>query len=405
MAGEAPDNPAGTEIDELAGVELFEIPDDLKDMPDYGAPAPDAGTDPEEGPPAAHPAATQPRDAEGKFAEKPNEDPEGASAAQPGQPPEGSPAENAPDTAATTDPAPGAEEEEPELEFSFRADGQPITIKGSKITKDYVQIPRAHMADVQKLLSHGVTYQGSFRRRLEESARREAEAKAEVQEEVVRARATLEFIAKKFDEGPEAVQDWLDDFARNRSQLEAEATLAVAKAYQERKPIENVTVPGFEDEVEEFAAGVDRETVVNELSADLTNFVPSALRELGIRGLTGPEIQTIISELADPDEIDRYFGIAGEDMPEYGVTKGQLVRKDAVIAKTLKRRAELVLGARRSAAELEAAKQKNNGGRPANPIPPTTTATGGTPGKGKKAPLPRTKEELDKWMDDDEAEP
>lgn len=405
MAGNE-SGPAGTEeaieeVVEETGDELYELPEDLKDAPDYGAPAPENDDDPaKSGPPSKTPAATQPRDEEGRFAEKPKEQaPQGEPAARADQPPAESQAAE-PGQPATTEGA--AEEEEPELEFSFRADGQTIPIQGSKITKDYVMIPRQHMGDVQRLLSHGVVYQGSFRQRLAESARAVAEAKAEVQEDVVRARATLEFIGTLLDKGPDAVADWLDEFQQNRAKLEAEATLAVAKAYQERKPVGQVEVPGFEEEVDQFAAGVDREEVINTLSTDLTTFVPAALRELGIRGLQSAEVQALVAELSDPDEIDRYFGIAGEDMPEYGVTKGQLVRKDAVIAKTLKRRAEVILAARRNAADLKNAEAKNR--RPnGNPIPPTTTGERGAPKKAPK-PLPKTKEELDAWMDDDEAE-
>jgi transposase-like protein len=404
MAGEASDTPVTTEVEEL-DEEQFEIPADLVDEPDYGAPAPDTDDDTTKGgPPSGVPDPTKTREHEGRFTEKPKEEaPKEAPAARAGQPPVEIPAEGSEKPATTEAAAPGEEEEEPELEFSFRADGQPVTIKGSKITKDFVMIPRNNMADVQRLLSHGVTYQGSFRQRLTESARAVAEAKAEVQEDVIRAKATLEFIAKKLDEGPDAVQDWLDEFQQNRVKLEAEATLAVAKAHREHKPVGDVQAPGFEEEVNEFSAGVDREEMVNTLSADLVAFVPAALRELQIRGLTGDEVGALISELSDPDEIDRYFGIAGEDMPEFGVTKGQVVRKDAVIAKVLKRRAGLLLGARKNGSELEAAKLKNDRPKPANPIPPTTTSQGGAPGKAKK-PLPKTKEELDAWMDDDEAE-
>lgn len=383
------------EVDELAGDELFDIPEDLLDMPDYGATAPDDGTDPAKAaPPAPAPGAPPPPAAPAGQPEA------GAPAPQPGQPPAAAPAGEA-----NADAAGEGEDDEPELEFSFTADKQPITIKGSKLTKDYLMIPREHVSDVQRLLSHGVVYQGSFRQKLTESAQREADTRAEVQEDVVRAKAVLERLAAIFDQGPEAVNDWLDDFGKNRTKLEADATLAVAKALRESKPAERVTVPGFEDEVNDFAAGVDREELQNSLAADITAFVPDALRKLGIRGLTSAEVQSIVDELKDPDEIERYFGIAGEDLPDYNVKKGALVRKDAVVAKTIKRRADLILGTRKNTTELETAKQKNNRSA-ANPIPPTTTGAGGTgnpPGKAKK-PIPKTKAELDAWMDDDEAE-
>ena len=384
------------ELGSDAGEELYEIPDDLKDDSD-AAPASDAPADPK-GPPAKDAEGTQPRDEQGRFAEK-----DDAPATEEGQPPEpaqaGKPSEQGEPATAI---APDADESEPELEFSFRADGQAIPLKGSRITKDSLIIPREYMADVQRLMSHGVVYQGSYKQRLTEAARQVEATKAEVHEEVERSKHFLTFFADLLDReeaGEPAIESWLDDFRQNRVKLEAAADLAAAKAYRERT-YQEPTVQGFDDQPDaQGQSPEEAERFHQELSSALSDRVTQQIQAQGIRGLAPAELTRILDGMTEPEEIDRYFKVALEDIPEHGIKKGQIVALDAVIGKQIKHQAGLILGARQSAQELRNAELKNQRRTP-NAIPPTTAvAGGGTPKQKAKVPEFKNKAEMDAWFD------
>ena len=376
------------------GDNLYDIPADLLDD-DTEAPAPEKPADPK-GPPAKDEEATQPRDESGRFAEKEKErvgDP-ATDEAQPAEPPQAGEPQ-------TTEAA--VDESEPEMEFSFRADGQAIPIKGSRITKDSVIIPREYMPDVQRLMSHGVVYQGSFKQRLYEAKLEVEQTKAQVNEDVERSKAFLNFFSDLLDreeKGEPAIETWLDDFRQNRVKLEADATLAAAKAMRERQ-VQQPRLEGF-DEPAQPAGQVspeEDERFHNELSSELGNRVVSQMQAQQIRGLTPAELTRIQNAMTEPDEIDRYFKVALEDIPEYGIRQGQIIALDAQIAKTVKYQASLILDARRATAELKAAEQKNRANA-GNLIPPTTPVAGvGTPKAKPKVPAFKNKKEMDEWMD------
>lgn len=370
--------------------ELFDIPDDLQDVPDPGAPPADPAADPK-GPPAAKPAGAQPRDEIGRYDKKPD-----AAAPAAGQPPAPAQAAQASTEAPTTDE--GEPPEEPELEFSFRADGKVHSIPGARITKDALIVPRDQLPVVQRLLSKGRTYEGSFRQRLEGMAQEVAQVRSEVSEEVERSRAYLNFMADLFDrtergemddQGRTPVEAWLDDFGKNRRTLEAEATLAAAKAIREGRQAPAPRLEGFDDEpADPYLDAQDREQFNNELASELSTRLQGFVQKLEIRGLTPQELSTIHQAMSEPDELDRYYRVALEDVPEHGITKGQIIALDDQIQKRLKYEANLILNARRGAAELRAAEEKNRRNGVGNPIPPTTPASTGKPAAGKAGQMP-----------------
>lgn len=378
-------------IDPLAGEELFEIPDDLDDSGTDAPAEPDAA-DAQKAPPASQDPATR----------QPGEESKETPATPTGQPPTRDPAgrfTTAPET-------PAAENDSSVMEFSFRADGKPVTIPGSKITQEGVFIPREHMADLQRLASHGMVYQGSFRQRLEASNREVAEARSEIHGEVEQAKHFLGFFADlldRQDRGEPAIEEWLDDFSRNRTKLEADATLAEAKALRESRGVSPRPVEGFDDEPgpeqDSYISEREAEEFSNGLATELGSRIQKTIQSQGIRGLTPQDLTRIQEEMTDPDEIDRYFKVALEDIPEHGIQKGQIVAMDGAIAATLKRRSELILDARKTSTALSQAEAANRRTTVNGKVPPTVAT--GTPAvpKASNAVLKfKSRAEMEEWF-------
>lgn len=381
-------------MDPLAGEELFEIPPDL-DEPGTDAPAVPDPADALEAPPAEKEPATR----------QPEVDPNGPETPT-GQPPARDPSGRF--TAAPETPAP---DEDGVMEFSFRADGKPVSIPGSKVTTEGVFIPREHMADLQRLASHGMVYQGSYRQRLEQSNREVAEVRSQVHSEVEQAKHFLSFFADlldKQDAGEPAVEEWLDDFRQNRMKLEADATLAEARALRESRGVEPQRLEGFDDEAgpeeDSYVSERDAEEFTNALSTELGTRLQQMVRSEGIRGLTPQDLTRLVEEMTEPTERDRYFREALVDLPEYGVTKGQIVAMDGAIAATLKRRADLILDARKTSTALSQAEAANRRNTFNGKVPPTVaTGVAGVPKVSAATPKFKTRQEMEEWFQKEDA--
>lgn len=376
-------------VDPLAGEELFEIPDDL-DEAGTDTPASSSEADADKAPPAIDEPATRPSGEENEPA------------TPTGQPPARDPAgrfTTAPETPAT-------DEDSTVMEFSFRADGKPVTIPGSKVTAEGAFIPREHLADLQRLASHGIVYQGSFRQKLEQSAREVAEAKSEIHGEVEQAKHFLSFFADlldKQDRGEPAIEEWLDDFRQNRTKLEADATLAEAKALREGRAVAPRQPEGFDDEPgpeqDSYISEREAEEFSNGLAAELGSRLQQTIQAQGIRGLTPQDLTKIQEEMTDPEEIDRYFKVALEDIPEHGIKKGQIVAMDGAIAATLRRRSELILDSRKTSTALSQAETANRRNGVAGKVPPTvSTGTPAVPKASNAVPKFKNRQEMEEWF-------
>src|ERR1035437_3267651 len=397
-----------SELDPLAGQELFEIPDDLLELESTGAQTAEGDADADKAPPAIVPVAEKTRDpVTGKYVPK-----AAAPATEEAQPPEpaqaGAPAPGEPPAEAL---------EEPELEFSFRADGTAIPVKGSKLTKDWLMIPRQYAGDVQKLMSHGVVYSGSFRRKLAESAQEVANMRAEVRENEEKAKKFLEFYAdladrqekgEMDDNGRSPLEAWLDDFGKNRVKLEAQADLPAAKAFRERKPAGPVKLDGFDDEPDARGAPAgepDFERYSEELAPVVTDRITALAKTPEFRGLSGAELTRIRDYMGAPANIGRFFMEVQQVIPaaEWGGNRDLQPGERVVIpafAQEFAYHAKTILDARKSALELAAAETKNAAAN-GNKIPPTTAVdgAGAAPGKGSKVPPKfKNKAEMDAWF-------
>lgn len=390
-------------VDELTGEELFDIPDDLLDEPDTEDPAGKPADTATAEPPAGKPDADIPRGPDGKFAKK------DATAAPAGQPPEGAPAAGAPAIPGTKPEGVAAAAlpaeppiTAPTLEFSFRADGKPITVPGSKVTDEGVFIPREHMAEIQRYLSHGVVYQGSFRQRLEEANAKVAAAENRVTKEVEESKHFLTFFADLLEKGPDAIQQWLDDFTANRRDLEADAKIAYAEALTNRKekPVLPEKVAGFDEPEDDFLAGIDRDEMMTQLSNVLATNLKEVIVENTVRGMTDADVNRLHKAIAsDPEEMERYFAVATEDIPDMKVKKGDVLVRQAALLKRVQYEAAVVSEARKAVSDASAADAANKK-RAGGGAPPPTAAVAGAGAAGKKAvPIPKTREELDAFMD------
>lgn len=374
-------------VDSLAGEELFEVPEDLDDS-GTEAPASTEAADPKEGPPADKDTATQQSVEDKETPATPTD-----------QPPARDPAGRFTATPETPDG------EEPVMEFSFRADGKPVTIPGSRVTAEGAFIPREHLADLQRLASHGIVYQGSFRKRLEESAREVAEAKSEVQSEVEQAKHFLGFFANLLDrqeQGEPAIEEWLDDFRQNRTKLEAEATLAEAKALRESRGVAPRALEGFDEtapEEDSYISEREAEEFSNGLASELGSRIQQTITAQGIRGLTPQDLTRLQEEMNEPEERDKYFKVALEDIPEHGIVKGQIVAMDGAIAATLKRRADMLLDARKTSTALSQAEAANRRNGVNGKVPPTVaTGAPAVPKASNAVPKFKNRQEMEEWF-------
>lgn len=289
------------------------------------------------------------------------------------------------------------------MELSFRADGKPVTIPGSKLTEEGAFIPREFLPQVQKLLSHGIVYQGTFRQRLEQMAQKQVETEAAVQRKVVEADHFLTFFADLLERGPVAIQDWLDDFEKNKPALEAEARIAYAEALETAKksPAAAAKVEGFEDVPEDdFLAGVDQDEMLTQLSNTLAQTLRDTIVTNGIRGLSDADVNRLHKAISeDPEEMERYFVIATEDVPEMKVKQGDVLVRQAAVLKRVQYEAGVVSGARQGVSAAAAADAANKRGVVgAGAPPPTASVAGGVAGKKKEAPIPTKREDLDAYM-------
>lgn len=408
-------------IDELSGEELFEIPPDLLDETDTGAPAGQPADAAAAAPPAEGeaPADTPQlpdgytRDARGVVHR-----PDGTIAAKSelvattGQPPEKPPAAAQPPARQAVAGAPAGQPaaepavEAPVLEFGFRADSKPVTIPGSKVTDDGVFIPKEYISEVQRLLSHGVVYQGSFRTRLEQAAQKVADTEARVNREVEESKHFLTFFADLLERGPVAVQDWLDDFERNKPQLIADAKIAYAEALtaaKEQGAPAPAKVEGFDEREDDFLANVDRDQMMTQLSTVLATNLREVIVQNGVRGMTSADVNRLHQAISsDPEEMERYFAVATEDIPDMKVVKGDVLVRQAALLKRVQYEAGLITDSRKSISDATAAADANRRAAGGGAPPPTAAVAGAGAGKKKEVPIPTKREELDAFMNADD---
>lgn len=344
------------------------------------APAP-ASSPAIEGPGAPGPSVPAAPDEPGLAAPpSPGAQPRAPASAQPsvpGQPPA------APAGAAPT----GAPEP-----WSFRADRQTFFVEGSSVDADgSLRIPKSQLPLVQQLLAEGAAHRGSWREQKAEYEARIAELEQSVEQhpDLLRARAFNAKLNALMEQGPDAVAAWLDKFEQNREVLKHQAENAVLKhqledgtrkqtaADQDREaqalvPVMQESLQGVIGELATQFPGVDGGKLYTRLMRSFADRVfyevPVAERR---RGLAAGEVQ--IGQSRDGQTLyvmDR--GLVEEEFQHWASLTGA------------------------GAGAATAAVQQNRAALAG--APPVAVGSGGPAQGGPTPPLPKTKEELDKWI-------
>ena len=336
-------------------------------------------------PEAAPESATQPRDAQGRFTSTPPAEPaapdtEGAPAPPPE--PAGEPI--------AEPPAEGAQDTYPE--FSYRADGQDLSIPGSAVGEDGVFIPADRLSEVQQLLSEGRASRGSVRQRFSELAQREqaaltraAAAEAERSQTLSHFESLIERSqgAIASGDGTQILQSpigqWLMGVGQNWPVLKADAAV---KAQELLRQAEQQELTRYREQ--------ERLTQLRPLmDATLEQSVWQYGATAGLDDAAMAEVYQLLHE-------PRYEGLAfvkaPYDDPVQGIRQGELVIDYGVVEGAVR----LAAAGRTPQKAIAEAQQRNMARQTAVKVPPTVGGKGAkAPQAGPAIPRPKTREEAD----------
>lgn len=279
------------------------------------------GTEPAEGETGATPQARTEAPADGAESAEELEGEEAEAAGAEGTEAEGAPPQQEP---------PAWQPPEGGQPLRFRADHREVDVPGALEWDHGVYIPKEAWNTV---VSRHLADREQFYQTLQGLQRQVDERDPEKHPRVLQADVTIKKFLELFDKGPEAVAQWLDNYAVNRPLLEAEirnATLEAqlqAQSHQVGDAEFQATVRGIQEQLPGY---------VEQNIAALITQVPE------FQGLKGSEKKLV--EQFWPF-LHSILMEADRDYPEYGVAQGQIVVRREVLEQLLRqetgRRAEL----------------------------------------------------------------
>lgn len=258
------------------------------------------------------PVATEPRPAE-KAPSGPSRDEQGrfakpAPPVEPSAPTATAPAALPATAAAEVPPAPTPEAPLPPA--SYRADGQEFTIEGSQRGADGVFIPAAQWGQIERLLGQGQVHQGSFQKRMSESAQSVQREKTRADAAEASKAAVFDKLVKMAQDG--TIEDWIADVRTNLPVL-------LAKAEQEGTNLRLKDYEAREQAREREATDAQREP---QMQTALSN----AIQHYGAKaGLSEARMRQLYARLNTPEYRRALFFEAQEDDPIQGIRKGETV--------------------------------------------------------------------------------
>lgn len=281
-------------------------------------------------------------------------------------------AEQAEAQAAKTPPSPAVEAQKWQpppggQPFRFRADHREVEVPGALEWDHGIYVPKdawngvvsRHLADREQVYQ---TVTG-LQRQVEE-------LQPDRNPEVLQARVTLQKFLELFDSGPEAVAQWLDNFAVNAPRLQAEIQ---AQTYQQQLQLR-----------QQQSTLQDQEYMAQQLTGQLPGYL-----EQNIEALIGqvPELGELKGSTKQLREqlwpfARALFWEADRDYPEHGVMRGQIVVRRDALEPLLKQEATRRLEAKR----LQAGQEHN--ARALGKTPPLKTV----PSRGRPVPAGTRKE-------------
>lgn len=316
--------------------------------------------------------------------EGPTRDEQGRFAAPPPAEPEAPAGEGAPAPA----PEPGAEpqaETQPEAEveasypeFSYRADGQELTIPGSAVGEDGVFIPKQYLPEYQSLLAEGHAARGSVRRRLSEAATQVQAANQQVAAAKAEAQHVLGYIEQLIENGQ--MPAWLENVSQNWPVLKAEAR---AKSVEMQNAAERAQLQAYQER--------ERQAQQRPLMQQaLHRAVEQFGAEAGLDDRMRSEVEKRLSAYEQ-----QVFVKAPYDVPEAGLRQGELAINFQFIKDWIG-----MAGLQRPAAVPAAQPPKAVALPPKPGVKPPPTVGRGTATSGRAVPQPKTREEADAMLVD-----
>lgn len=317
--------------------------------------------------------------------------------AVPAQPP--TPASSAPSPAVPPMPAAPATP----AAWDFQADRQTVTVPGSKVRDDgWLEVPPDQRALLENLLAEGVAHRGSWRAEQQRYEARiaELEEQSTASPEILRAKAFNDALLALLDKGPEAVAAWLDEYRLNFPLLKQQAEAAVLQS--------RLTT------AEQRLAAREEDQEASELAPQLAGMISDTLQQViaSDPAYAGVDAQALEQRIrtrfldqvayeVDPKERPR--GLASGEILLGRSRDGKTlyVFNAGLVADEVAYQASLRGGAASAAA---AAVARNTAIAPAVPgapggAPPVVPAGSGTPGPAPAKPLPKTKEDVQRWID------
>lgn len=354
------------------------------------APAPQSGAAADEpAAPAERALAGQPRDGQGRFAEKP------PSAAPPAESPAPAPEAQGEPTADAAAPA-GEEPPEPETateeysEASYRYDGKDEVIPGSAVGENGAFIPTEQFQQIQELIALGRSArEGSIRQQLRshghEAQRWETQVKA--------ALASSDHVIQAIDQMVEAeirgdaekgIAKWLEDITRNWPILkeQAKSKRVELELAQERSQRES-----YEQEQERTRREPQIRGVIE---SQVTHFGQQS-------GLDVDARKTLVERLNSPRFRDQVVHQAKEDDPRNGIRRGEWVVEYGVIEDEVRFFAQAG-GGQKTVQRAQQLQQENarRQGQPSKAPPVATARRGPAPTAAKLPDLTgKSAEEVD----------
>lgn len=353
------------------------------------------------GQPAPADSAAQPvpadgspaRDERGRFAQKAVVDAAATEDLPSGKAPPVAPAATPP-----SEPAPGALRDPsgtPYPAWTFKADRQELSIPGSALGDEGAFIPRAALPEVQALIAEGMAHRGSWRQRERDYQSQIERLQSSRDPEVERARAFNQGIMDLFAQGPEAVAAWLDDYQVNFPKFMAEAEAAVLRAQHEQTQAE-LGEYHAEQEAAEFQPVL--EDALDEVFARLKAQHPQADAERIADRIVNRLLEDVVYEVP-PEERrhlepgERLLGTSPRTGAMYVLNEQKVADEFGDLAGWGSQAAQQAATAAAHAVQANAARLAPTG------APPGLGAGGAPPPGPSAAPLPKTPEELEKWLE------
>lgn len=305
----------------------------------------------------------------------PEAQPDGPAEGEAKDQPEGAPAA---DAAAPTAGQPAPEKPLQDTKpFVARADGRDIEIPGAVEAGDWIAIPKKSWYEN---LQPNLADRGAWIEK-ERGYKQQLEAKSESE---VKAQTVLDTFADLLEKGPDAVLAWLKDFETSKGRLEVQMEKAAIQTQLDARKQQ------------------DTESEQREATERIKAWAPGALKGAVEDILSQPDfkdagldVDTLYDKLWAFGE--GMFFTAEEDMPAWGVKKGQIAPRYDLIYKQVQADARMAKQWRERQEQAAKARKDNQAATGKSKAPPAISAKGG-PAPGGKKTVPETREEWEESL-------